>query len=69
MFQKNESTPDRVIRLVVGAGLVVLSLAALGLTSGSVLGIIAAVVGAVLLFTAVTGTCLLYKLFGMNTAK
>jgi uncharacterized membrane protein len=69
MFQKNESTADRVIRLVVGAALVVLAFAALGVTSGNVLGIIVAVVGAVLLFTAATGSCLLYKLFEVNTAK
>jgi len=68
MFQKNESTADRVIRLVVGAALVILAFAALDLTSGSVVGIIVAIVGAILLFTAATGSCLLYKLFGVNTA-
>jgi hypothetical protein len=69
MFEKNESTADRLVRTVAGAALLVVSFASLGVTSGKPLGILAAVIGAVLLFTAATGSCLLYRLVGLNTAK
>lgn len=67
MFKRNESAADRVVRLVVGAGLVIVSLTSFGLASGKLLGVVLAVIGAVLLFTAATGVCLLYKLFGFKT--
>jgi uncharacterized membrane protein len=69
MLEKNESTADRVVRALVGAGLLVASYASLGVTSAKPLGILSALVGAVLLFTAATGSCLLYRLVGINTAK
>jgi hypothetical protein len=69
MFEKNESTADRVVRALVGGGLLVVSYASLGVTSAKPLGILSALVGAVLLFTAATGSCLLYRLVGINTAK
>jgi len=69
MLTKNESAVDRVVRGVLGAGLFVASFAGLGVASAKPLGIIAALIGAVLLFTAATGSCLLYRLFNINTAK
>jgi uncharacterized membrane protein len=69
MLAKNESAVDRIVRLVVGGGLLVVSLTSFGLASAKPLGIVLAVLGAILLFTAATGSCLLYKLFGFNTAK
>lgn len=69
MLTKNESTIDRVVRGVLGAGLLVAAFAGLGMTSAQPLGIVAALIGVVLLFTAATGSCLLYRLFGMDTAK
>jgi len=69
MLEKNESTADRVVRALVGGGLLVASYASLGATSAKPLGILSALVGAVLLFTAATGSCLLYRLVGTNTAK
>jgi len=69
MLTKNESTADRLVRTVLGAGLVVVSLTSLGLTSGKPLGIAAVLIGAVLLFTAATGSCLLYRPFGIDTSK
>jgi len=67
MFTRNESPLDRGVRGVVGAALVVTSIAGLGLTTP--LGIAAAAVGAILLVTAATGFCLLYRLFGVDTVK
>lgn len=65
-MKANESTTDRIIRAVAG---VVLLGVGLFVTKGTV-GIVLDVVGAVLLFTAATGFCLLYKVFGdFSTAK
>ncbi|NTW29025.1 MAG: DUF2892 domain-containing protein [Coriobacteriia bacterium] len=63
----NESTTDRVIRAIVG----VLAIAIGYLVFlGTTLAIILYVIGAILIFTAVTGFCLLYKLFGnFSTVK
>jgi len=69
MLTKNENTVDRVVRVVLGAGLLVASFTALSVTSAKPLGIVAAVIGAVLLFTAATGSCLLYRLVGIDTSK
>jgi hypothetical protein len=69
MLTKNESPVDRLVRGVLGAGLLIASFAGLGLTSAKPLGIVAALIGAVLLFTAVTGSCLLYRLVCIDTSK
>ena len=69
MFDRNESATDRLVRGVTGAGLVAASFARLGVRSAKPLGILSAFIGAVLLFTAATGSCLLYRLVGVNTAK
>jgi uncharacterized membrane protein len=69
MFTRNESTADRIVRTVVGAALLAVSLATLGLTSGKLLGIVAAVGGAILLLTAAIGMCPLYRLLHIDTSK
>ena len=56
----NESAIDRIIRAVVGVVLVGLGVFVI---HGWV-GIVLIVLGAVALFTAATGFCLLYRLFG-----
>jgi hypothetical protein len=68
MFQKNERPADRVVRAVAGAGLLAAS-AKCGVTSGKPLGVVAALLGAVLLFTAATGSCPLYSRLGFSTDK
>jgi len=69
MFEKNENAADRVVRTVLGGGFLVVAFTSLGVSSAKPLGILSALVGAVLLFTAATGSCLLYKLVGVDTAK
>jgi hypothetical protein len=69
MFENNESTADRLVRTVLGGGLLVASFTSLGVKSAKPLGILSALVGAILLFTAATGSCLLYRLVGLKTAK
>ena len=61
---RNESSLDRILRLVAGAALVLLMLT--GVVTG-VLGWALLVVGAILLVTAATGFCPLYALFGIRT--
>jgi uncharacterized membrane protein len=69
MFQKNESGLDRVVRTVVGGGLVISALTTFGLAWTKPLGILFGLVGVVLLFTAATGSCLIYSVLGVRTAK
>jgi hypothetical protein len=61
---RNESTADRIIRLVVA---VVAAVAAFTVGVGSALGIVLLVVGAVMLVTAASGFCPLYRVFGLST--
>ena len=69
MLTKNESALDRVVRTALGGGLLIVSATSLGVTSGKPIGIVAAAVGAILLFTAATGSCLLYRAVGIDTSK
>ena len=69
MLTKNESALDRVVHTALGGGLLIVSATSLGVTSGKPLGIVAAAVGAILLFTAATGSCLLYRAVGIDTSK
>ena len=61
----NESTIDRIIRAVLG--LVLLGLG-IFFVHGWV-GIVLDILGVVLLFTAATGFCLIYRLFGDFSTK
>ena len=69
MLTKNESALDRVVRTALGGGLLIVSATSLGVTAGKPLGIVAAAVGVILLFTAATGSCLLYRAVGIDTSK
>jgi len=63
-LQSNESTPDRIIRVIVGIAL-------LGLTFAGVIGgpvaILAGLVGAILLVTGIVGFCPLYAILRFST--
>ncbi len=69
MFEKNENAVDRLVRTVLGGALLVGSFASLGVTSAKPIGVLSALIGAVLLFTAAIGSCPVYKLVGVSTAK
>jgi len=60
----NESTVDRAVR---GVGGVAALVAAFVIGIGSVLGIVLAVVGAVLIATGAVGFCPLYRVLGIST--
>jgi hypothetical protein len=61
----NESMMDRIIRVVLGVAFFAVGWFAV---SGT-LSIVFYVLGAVMLFTAATGFCLIYRLFGLSTKK
>lgn len=65
-MKSNESPADRVVRVVLA-----LIAVAVAFVTGpsSLLGIILFVVAAVLLITAITGFCPLYRVLGMSTKK
>lgn len=65
-MKQNESSMDRVVRVVVGLVLVWLGWFYLG---NSTLGIVLDILGVVAIVTGLTGFCLLYKLFGNFTTK
>ena len=62
----NESPIDRVIRVLIAVAAVVVAFV---VGASSVLGIILFVVAAIMLVTAATGFCPLYRVFGMSTCK
>jgi hypothetical protein len=62
---RNESNLDRIVRGVMAAALVVA-----GVTLGATpVAFVLYVIAAILAFTALTGFCPLYKLFGIDTCK
>ena len=65
-MKTNESVLDRVIRVIVG--LVLLALYLFGFLAGW-LGIVAVVLGAILLITGIVGFCPLYALLKISTKK
>ncbi len=64
----NVGSTDKKLRLLGGAALLVISFIALGGLS-TTLGLLAIVVGAVLIVTALVNFCPAYKLLGIGTAS
>jgi hypothetical protein len=65
-MKTNESTIDRIIRVIVGIVLVALGL--FGVVSGALMWVFY-VVGAILLVTGIIGFCPLYALLKLSTVK
>jgi hypothetical protein len=63
MFKTNEGTLDRVLRVIVGAGLLLWFF----LDQGTGLGHYAKLIGIVPLITGLVGSCPLYTLLGVST--
>lgn len=68
-MRPNEGSIDRVVRLILGGVLLAAALLWLGLMDASLWGILAAVVGVVLVLTAAIGFCPAYKLCGLSTCR
>jgi hypothetical protein len=65
-MKTNESTLDRIIRVI--AGIALLGLYFTSVVTGS-LGVILVIVGAILLVTGIVGFCPLYALLKLSTRK
>jgi len=63
-MKSNESALDRIIRALLGIALLAAGLLMAGLIKWALLAL-----AAISLITAITGFCLLYKIFGINTNK
>jgi len=68
-MKANEGTVDRIIRAVLGVVMLWAGLWPLNGLQAAVLGIVVAVIGLILLVTALTGYCALYRLFGISTRR
>ena len=68
-MKANEGTVDRIIRAVLGVVMLWAGLWPLNGLQAAVLGIVVAVLGLILLVTALTGYCALYRLFGISTRR
>jgi uncharacterized membrane protein len=68
MFGTNEGRADRIARAVAGAGLLACSIRRMTRSQGKTLGVVGALIGATLLFTAATGSCPIYSALGIDTS-
>jgi len=66
MFVKNESDKDRIVRVVIAVILIGFYFAVPSSVNASIANI-GLVVAGVLLFNAVSGTCMIYRALGINT--
>lgn len=65
-MKPNEGSTDRIFRVILGIVLIIIGWPVLG---NSVLGVVLDVIGVILLVTAITGFCGIYKLLGISTLK
>ena len=63
MFETNQNKPERILRFLISLVL----LPAPFVMTQNAYTLTAAAVGGILLFNALSGTCMTYKLFGVNT--
>ena len=66
LLVKNESDKDRIIRAVIAVVLIAFYFAVPSSINATIANI-GLVVAGVLLFNAVSGTCMIYRAFGINT--
>jgi hypothetical protein len=64
MLSTNQNTPERILRLILSAVL----LPAPFVVGQSPYSMLAAGVGGVMLFNALSGACMIYKAFGVDTS-
>lgn len=65
-MKRNEGSTDRIVRVILGIVLIIIGWPVLGNTT---LGVILDIIGVILLITAITGFCTIYRLLGINTIK
>jgi len=69
MFKRNEGIIDRILRVALATVLLPVGLFLFGGLQGNVLGLVIAGLGALGLVTGLTGFCILYVPFGINTLE
>ena len=65
MLETNQNTPERVLRFIVGAAI----LPAPFILEPGIYSYVIAGLGGILLFNALSGACMTYKMFGVNTCE
>ena len=65
LFTTNQNKSERIARFIISLFLI----PAPFVLESSNYAILLGVVGAILLFNGLTGTCMIYKMFGVNTCK
>jgi uncharacterized membrane protein len=68
-MKRNLGTIERIIRFILGAALLLGGLLMLGGLSGNIIGIVASVVGIILIATAAISWCPIWQALGINTHK
>ena len=62
MFKINQSNKERVIRAIIGILLLIPFF-----MNASLLSYVSIVIGGILIFNAVSGVCMIYKMFGYSS--
>lgn len=65
MFETNQNKPERILRVLIA----LLLLPAPSVLDPNAYTVALALVGGVLLFNGLSGVCLNYKIFGVNTCR
>ena len=65
IFIKNQNKSERLLRLLISLFLIPTPI----ILDLSTYSILLAVVGGILLFNSIVGTCMIYRFFGINTCK
>lgn len=68
-IKRNVGVLDRIVRVGLGLLLLPAGLLLLGGLQGSVVGLVTTAIGAIGLLTGLTGYCILYTVFGINTLE
>lgn len=66
-MEKNAANWDRILRGIVG--IILLILAIVNYPTLGIISIVLGILGAIMLFVALTGFCLIYKILGFQTLK
>jgi membrane-bound ClpP family serine protease len=66
-MEKNAANWDRILRGIVG--IILLAIAVINYSTLGVIAIVLGILGAIMLFVALTGFCLIYKILGFQTLK
>ena len=65
IFKANQNKAERILRLIVSLFLIPAPI----ILGPSTYSFIICCVGAILLFNAISGACMIYKVFGVDTCK